>query len=186
MPACDRRACGCLWWSPGVQGADYPIGEGKLSITGSTYLGTALRTDDQDPKLLADANSALVGIAGQCGDAGAGRNGDDGNLNFDRGDRSRQCSRATCRCRTQWRDYGIEASGQAWYDYATADMSHPWGNVQNGYAAGQPLSDDGALARSRFSGVALDDLYGHGHHQLDELSVDWKLGLAVARLGQAD
>ena len=39
---------------PGVQGAEYKIGEGKLSLTGSTYLGTALRTDEQDRKLRAE------------------------------------------------------------------------------------------------------------------------------------
>ncbi len=88
----------------------------------------------------------------------------------------RRCSRVTSSLSYKWRDYGIEASGQAWYDYATADARHPWGNVQNGYSADQPLSDDGASARSQFSGVALDDLYGHGHHQLEQVTVDWKLG----------
>lgn len=161
---------------PGVQGAEYKIGEGKLSITGSTYLGTALRTDEQDRKLLADANSALVGIPGNAVTPSAGRNGDDGNLNFDRGDQVASVLKGYLSLSYTWRDYGIEASGQAWYDYANADVSRPWGNVQNDYAAGQPLSDDGALARSKFSGVALDNLYGHGHHQFDDLSVDWKLG----------
>ena len=161
---------------PGVQGAEYKIGEGKLSITGSTYLGTALRTDEQDRKLLADANSSLVGIPGNAVTPSAGRNGDDGNLNFDRGDQVASVLKGYLSLSYTWRDYGIEASGQAWYDYANADVSRPWGNVQNDYAAGQPLSDDGALARSKFSGVALDNLYGHGHHQFDDLSIDWKLG----------
>ena len=160
----------------GAQGAEYKFGEGKLSITGSTYLGAALRTDEQDRKLLADANSSLVGIPGNSVTPAAGRNGDDGNLNFDRGDQVATVLKGYLSLSYTWRDYGIEASGQAWYDYATADVSRPWGNVQNDYVAGQPLSDDGALARSKFSGVALDNLYGRGHHQLDDLSVDWKLG----------
>ena len=67
---------------PGVQGAEQKIGEGKLSITGSAYLGTAVRIDEQDSKLLADANSSLLGIAGNAVTPAAGRNGDDGNLNF--------------------------------------------------------------------------------------------------------
>jgi len=161
---------------PGAGGADYNVGNGKLTVAGSAYVGTAIRTDEQDPKLLANANSSLLGIAGNAVTPSAGRNGDDGNLNFDRGDTVASVLKGYLSLSYTWRDYGIEASGQAWYDYATADASHPWGNVQNGYAAGQPLSDDGALARSSFSGVVLDNLYGHGHHQLDQVSVDWRLG----------
>ena len=134
---------------PCAQGADYRIGEGKLVITGSSYLGTAVRTDEQDPKLLADANSSLVGIPGNSVTPAAGRNGDDGNLNFDRGDQVATVLKGYLSLSYTWRDYGIEASGQAWYDYATADANRPWGNVPNDYVAGQPLSDDGALARSQ-------------------------------------
>ena len=161
---------------PGAQGADYRIGEGKLSVTGSAYLGTAFRTDRQDPKLLADVNSSLVGMAGNAVTPSSGRNGDDGNLNFNRGDPVATVLKGYLALSYTWRNYGIEASGQAWYDYATAEASHPWGNVPNGFAADQPLSDAGALARERFSGVVLDNLYGHGHHQLDQVPVDWKLG----------
>ncbi len=160
----------------GAQGADRTLGDGKLSVTGSTYLGTAFRTDDQDPKLLASANSSLVGLRGNAVTPSAGRNGDDGNLNFNRGDAVASVLKGYVSLSYKWRDYGIAASGQAWYDYATADARHPWGNVQNDYSANQRLSDDGALARSKFSGVALDDFYGHGHHQLEQVIVDWKLG----------
>ncbi len=114
---------------PGAQGVEYKIGEGKLSITGSTYLGTALRTDEQDRKLLADANSSLVGIPGNAVTPSAGRNGDDGNLNFDRGDPVASVLKGYLSLSYSWRNYGIEASGQAWYDYANADASRPWGNV---------------------------------------------------------
>jgi len=161
---------------PGAQGADYRVGEGKLSVTGSAYLGTAIRTDDQDPKLLANANSSLAGMAGTSVTPAAGRNGDDGNLNFDRGDPVTSVLKGYLSLSYTWRDYGIEASGQAWYDYATADAGHPWGHVPNDYAAGLPLSDAGALSRSKFSGVVLDNLYGHGQHRIHQLSIDWKLG----------
>lgn len=161
---------------PGAHGAEHPVGGGKLTVAGSVYLGTAIRTDEQDPKLLASVNSTLIGIAGNAVTPSSGRNGDDGNLNFSRGDPVATVLKGYLTIAYEWRDYGIEASGQAWYDYATADSSHPWGNVQNGYTGGRPLSDSGALARSKFSGVVLDNLYGHGHHQLDEVAVDWKVG----------
>ena len=43
--------------APCAQGADYELGDGKLTVTGSTYLGTAIRTDEQDPKLLANSTA---------------------------------------------------------------------------------------------------------------------------------
>jgi hypothetical protein len=165
-------ALAVLMLTPGAHGADYPIADGKLTVTGSAYVGTAIRTDEQDPKLLANFNSALVGIAGNAVTPSAGRNGDDGNLNFNRGDPVMTVLKGYLGLAYKWRDYGIEASGQAWYDYATAESSHPWGNAQNGYAGGEPLSDRGALLRSQFSGVALDNLYAYGHHQLDHGAVD--------------
>ena len=58
----------------GVQGADYKVGAGQLSISGSTYLGAAIRIDEQNPKLLADANSSLLGIPGNAVTPAAGRN----------------------------------------------------------------------------------------------------------------
>ncbi|MEY2921052.1 MAG: hypothetical protein RL261_2357, partial [Pseudomonadota bacterium] len=145
---------------PCAHGVEYTVGEGKLTVTGSTYVGTAIRTDDRDPKLLANFNSALLGIAGNAVTPSSGRNGDDGNLNFGSGDPVITVLKGYLGLAYKWRDYGIEASGQAWYDYATADSSHPWGNAQNGYVGGEPLSDRGALARSQFSGVVLDNLYG--------------------------
>lgn len=161
---------------PRAYGTDYQVGEGKLGVSASVYVGTAFRTDDPDPKLLPDVNSSLVSIDGNSVTPGAGRNGDDGNLNFKRGDPVATVLKGHLALSYKWREFGIEASAQAWYDYATARSGHPWGNVQNGYKAGQPLSDAGALARSSFSGIVVDNLYGSGHHQLDQVAVDWKLG----------
>jgi hypothetical protein len=161
---------------PRAYGTDYQVGEVKLGVSASMYVGTAIRTDDQDPKLLPNVNSSLVSIDGNSVSPGAGRNGDDGNLNFNRGDPVVTVLKGHLALSYKWREYGIEASAQGWYDFATARSDHPWGNVQNGYAAGRPLSDAGALARSSFSGVVVDNLYGYGHHQLDEVAVDWRLG----------
>jgi hypothetical protein len=161
---------------PSAYGAEYPLGDGKVSVSGSVYLGTATRTDTQDPKLLANVNSSLVSIEGHAVTPSAGRNGDDGNLNFNRGDPVATVLKGYLGLAYKWHEYGIEASGQGWYDYVTADASHPWGNAPNGYVGGRPLSDAGALARSKFSGVVLGNLYAYGHHSLDKSSIDWKVG----------
>ena len=156
----------------GAQAADFEVGAGKFSVTGSTYLSTAVRTDDQDPKLLASVNSSLVGLPGNAVSPSAGRNGDDGNLNFNQGDPVATVLKGYLGVSYAWRNYRFAASGQAWYDYTTSRSNHAWGNAQNGYTGGEPLSDRGALTRSKFAGVALDDLYLAGKHD----TLDWKLG----------
>jgi hypothetical protein len=44
--------------------AEYSVVDGKLSVTASAYIGASFRTANRDPKLLADADSSVLGIAG--------------------------------------------------------------------------------------------------------------------------
>jgi len=169
---------------PSAHSADYPVGDGKLSVSGSVFVGTAIRTTGQDPKLLANVNSSLLSIDGHAVTPSAGRNADDGNLNFNRGDPVATVLKGYLALAYKWRDYGIEASGQAWYDYVTARSGHPWGNVRNGYAAGEPLSDAGAIPRAKFSGIVLDNLYGYGRNQFDKVSLDWRVGYQTLDWGK--
>lgn len=164
--------------------AEYRMGEGQVTLEGSMYLGTTIRTERQDPKLLPNVNSSLLGITGNSVAPGAGRNQDDGNLNFNRGDAVATLVKGYLSLACQWRNYGIEASAQGWYDYATARSNRPWGNEGNGFSADEPLSDSGALARSKFSGVVLNDLYGYGHYQFDEAAFDWRLGYQTVEWGK--
>ena len=161
---------------PAAHAADYEVGDGKLSVNGSVFIGAAMRTVKQDPELLPNVNSSTVGITGQAVTTTTGRNQDDGNLNFSRADPVATVLKGYLTLGCKWHDYGVEASGKAWYDWATARSGHPWGNVPNGYAAGEALGDSGAQPRSKFSGVVADNLYGHGHNQLDSLSLDWIVG----------
>src|SRR5262245_19945127 len=66
--------------------AELDVAEGKLSVKGSVTLGVAYRTVSQDTNLLANVNSSLVGIPGTTITPTTGRNQDDGNLNFGKGD----------------------------------------------------------------------------------------------------
>jgi hypothetical protein len=167
-----------------AHGAEYALGEGRLSVSGSIYAGTAIRTVAQDPTLLPNVNSSVVGIEGEAINGSTGRNQDDGNLNFNRGDPVATVLKGYLALKYAWRTYGIEATGQGWYDYTTADAGHPWGNLGNGFAANKPLGDAGALPRSKFSGLVLDTLYAYGHHPLDGRALDWRLGYQTLDWGK--
>lgn len=156
--------------------ANYDVGEGALRVDGSVFVGTAVRTVRQDAQLLPDVNSSLVGLQGNAVTPSAGKNQDDGNLNFNRGDAVAHVVKGYLTLDYRWRDYGIVASGKAWYDYAAAHGSRPWGNVPNGLAAGEALSDSGALPRSKFGGVVGDNFYGYGRNRFADVTLDWNVG----------
>src|SRR5262245_22922064 len=66
--------------------ADYDLAGGKVSVKGSSSAGAAYRVESQETILLPNVNSSQVGIVGNAITPTAGRNQDDGNLNFSRGD----------------------------------------------------------------------------------------------------
>lgn len=164
--------------------AEFPVGDGKLSAKGTFALGTVIRAEAQDPRLLPDVNSSLLSIPGNAVTPSTGRNVDDGNLNFSRGDTVSTVLKGYVALEYKWRDFGLEASGQAWYDYATERGGRPWGNARNNYAKGRPLSDEHALLRSRFSGIVLGSLSAFGHHQFDDVRLDWRLGYQTLDWGK--
>ncbi|MDQ2990365.1 MAG: DUF1302 domain-containing protein, partial [Pseudomonadota bacterium] len=145
-----------------------------FKASGRAMFGSVYRVEAQDTRLL---NTLNAGAAGLTGLNTAGANADDANLNFRRGD-------ATTTALKAYLDLGLRHDGfsalvrvKAWHDFALAGHPRAWGNVANGYAAGDPLSDAGAPPLSRFSGVVLSEAWV-------EQAVDagrWRL---LARAGQ--
>lgn len=158
------------------QAADLELAGGRLSVKGSVSVGTTYRTETQDTVLTPDINSSQVGIAGKAISPTAGRNQDDGNLNFNKGDAVSQVVNGYLSLEYRNGDLGGRFSAKAWYDHALAQRAVPWGNIPNGYAPDTPLSDAGAQPRSRFSGVVLDNLFVNGHNLVGNLPLDWNLG----------
>ena len=159
-----------------AQAGDAEPAAGKLAVKGSVTLGTAYRSVSQDSDLVSNVNGSQVGIPGTAITSSTGRNQDDGNLNFSKGDAVSQVLNGYLSVEYKAGDYGALASAKAWYDYALANVGHPWGNVPNGYAPGARLSDEGAQARTRFSGAAIDNLYVSGRHEALAMPLEWTLG----------
>jgi hypothetical protein len=151
-------------------------GGGKAQHQGLDHGGVAYRTVSQDSDLLADVNSSLVGIRGTALTPTTGRNQDDGNLNFNKGDPVSQVVNGYLSLEYTSGAYGARASAKAWYDYALARADHPWGNIPSGYQPDAPLSDAGAQMRTRFSGAVLDNLYVTGRHHAGTMPLEWSLG----------
>lgn len=183
MTACDRpstnRVAVLLLSALGTlasHAAEDTPADGKWSVKGSVTTGVAYRTVSQDTDLVADVNSSQVGIRGTALTPTTGRNQDDGNLNFDKGEAVSEVVNGYLSVEYRSGDHGVVASAKAWYDHALEKASHPWGNIPSGYAPDAPLSDSGAQTRSKFSAIVLDNLYVEGRDPLGGLPVEWKLG----------
>lgn len=178
-----RRNCGtlvstcvALALAPVAQGAEFEIGDGRLRVNGSAYIGTTYRTAERDDTLVPSINARAAGTTGNSVNYQAGRNQDDANLNYDKGDPVSQVIKGYITVDYRWQNYGVLASAKGWYDYAQARRDVPWGSAANGYAAGEPLSDEGAPRRGKFGGLALDNLYAYGSNPIDGATIDWILG----------
>ena len=158
--SCVRFAAGTVivpaFFSLGAAAADFEVGEGTLSIRGMATLGTALRASGRDPGLMPTANGALIGLQSN---AAGGVNSDDGNLNYDRGSRVSTVLKALVDMELKQGATRGFVRARAWTDYTQEHQGVPWGNLRNGYVAGQPLSDSGFNNLARFSGVTLMDAF---------------------------
>ena len=105
--------------------ADYELAGGKLNVHGSITAGTAYRTESQDTTLTPDVNSSQVGIVGTAITPTAGRNQDDGNLNYSKGHPVSQVVNGYLSMDYKSGDYGGLFSAKAWYDYALEKGEFP-------------------------------------------------------------
>jgi hypothetical protein len=150
-----------------------PARAAELKASGRLMAGNVYRVQERAPHLLSGVNAAAVGLAGH----GSGGNADDANTNYARGDAASRAIRALFELAGSEGDWSGLARIKAWHDAGLARDGRPWGNVANGYRAGQPLSDSGMPRLSRFSGVALLDAWVQGKSLLAGMPV-------LARVGQ--
>ena len=142
--------------------------------SGRVTFGSAYRVEAQDPRLLGTLNAGAAGLTGL---SGSGANADDANLNFRRGDATTTALKAYLDLALREDGFSALVRIKAWHDFALAGQPRAWGNVANGYSAGEPLSDAGAPPLSRFSGVALSDAWIE--HTVD--AGRWRLSARIGR-----
>jgi len=102
----------------------FQFGSGDLTGSLDTTLsyGLAWRMDDQDPDIVGLSNGGNAFSV----------NGDDGNLNYDKGDLISNTAKITSEVALQYKNFGFFVRGSAFYDFENND----------GDRARTPLSDD--------------------------------------------
>src|SRR3954471_3800193 len=91
--------------------AQFQVGEVQVNIDTTLSYGVAWRAQQRDP--------SLIGIAN--GGTSRSVNEDNGDLNFDRGNRFANVVKATVDAEVKWRNFGFFGRGLAFYDFALHD-----------------------------------------------------------------
>jgi hypothetical protein len=166
-------AIGALASTAVARAADIDLGGGRLRATGAVTFGAMERTEDRDPGLINAANAAALGIRGN---APNGKNGDDGNLNFARGDVVSMPLKGYLTLDYSRDALGALVSAKAWWDVKLERFGAPWGNIPNDLTAGAVLGTSGARPRAEWSGILVDNAYVYGSGTLGGAPVDFKAG----------
>ncbi len=160
--------------------ADAPA-EASLTFHGALTYGTSLRTRNRDAELVFAGNGAALAIPAS---GFAGRNSDDGNLNFGKYHAVSTVLKGVGSVELRSGNWGVLARAKFWDDYALGQAGRPWGNSINGYAAGQPLGEDGLSTRARFSGLVVQDAFVHATHAVAGTPMSWRAGQQNIPWGQ--
>lgn len=130
----------------------------KGSWNNTISFGANWRMTKPNAGLYSYPDGARIGLTGARGGSG-GSATDAGNLNYEKGDVVNAPLQLLSDFAISKGDLGAFIRVKAWYDVAMENKDRPYGNADNGYAKGEPLSDSSQPHLLKYSGIALLDAY---------------------------
>jgi Protein of unknown function (DUF1302) len=146
----------CLSSTVTIAQPESPFSGMKVGVSGQISYGNTTRIENPSPELVNSANAAVVGVSGS---APGGRNIDDGNLNYKKGDTVSNVLKGVFNLELKSEDYRAYFNVRAWQDQEMEKSTVPWGSTSNRFAANTPLSDAGYDGISKFSGFELGEAF---------------------------
>jgi len=169
----------------------FEVGDWQGNWNSSFSVGMGIRARDRDTRLYGQANGGLVGLTN-----GSGANTiDEGNLNYDKGDRYTTLFKLFSEVELKKDRMGVLVRGKAWYDQALKDEKVRFGNQGNGYngysiatnsMSGEArLSDSGFERLNKFSGLYLLDAYVYNTFDVGDQALQVRVGNQVINWGES-
>lgn len=164
-----------------VQAAQFQVGDFDLSINSTVSAGTSFRVEGQDRALYQSGNTNAAGETGR----GLSNTGDDGNLNFQKGDTFSTIIKGVHDFELKKENYGFFTRVKWFYDHTlnNKDVYHghePTSNVRN-----QKLNDNGFHPYARFDGIDVLDAFGYINTDIGGMPLDLRLGKQVISWGES-
>lgn len=161
--------------------AEFQIGDFDLSVNSTVSAGTSFRVEGQDRALYSPGNINAAGETGQ----GRSNTGDDGNLNFQKGDTFSTIVKGVHDFDLKKDNYGFFSRVKWFYDYTLNKKSVFHGHEPNNNARDQRLNDNGFHPYARFDGIDLLDAFGYINTDLGGKPLDLRLGKQVISWGES-
>jgi hypothetical protein len=169
------------------QAIEFNWGDVEGSFNSQITAGSSWRVEEADAKNLGMGNANSNGLNGVTSNTPTG---DDGNLNYAKGDAFTQTIKGIHDLGLTYETesgttFGAFVRGKYWYDYALDqnDVDHGHGN--NGYSANTPLDDSNFDDLTQAKGVALLDAYVFTGFYIGDTAVDLRIGKQVVNWGES-
>ena len=164
-----------------VQAANFQIGDFDLSVNSTVSAGTSFRIEGQDRALYSPGNINAAGQTGQ----GRSNTGDDGNLNFQKGDTFSTIIKGVHDFELKKDNYGFFSRVKWFYDYTLNKKDVFHGHEPTSNARNQRLDDNGFHPYARFDGIDLLDAFGYINTEVGGMPLDLRLGKQVISWGES-
>jgi len=164
-----------------VQAAQFQVGDFDLSINSTVSAGTSFRVEGQDRALFSPGNINAAGESGR----GLSNTGDDGNLNFQKGDTFSTIIKGVHDFELKKDNYGFFSRVKWFYDYTLNKKSVFHGHEPNNNARDQRLNDNGFHPYARFDGIDVLDAFGYINTEVGGMPLDLRLGKQVISWGES-
>jgi hypothetical protein len=160
---------------------EFNWGDVEGSFNSQITAGSSWRVQEQDAKNVGVGNGGLKGNT---------PTGDDGNLNYDKGDAFTQTIKGIHDLGLTYETeegttFGAFVRGKYWYDYALDKNDVIHGSGTNNYVANQLINDDDFNDLTKSKGVALLDAYVFTGFYLGDTAVDLRIGKQVVNWGES-
>ncbi|WP_370260701.1 DUF1302 domain-containing protein [Limnobacter sp.] len=164
-----------------AQAKDFQIGDFDLSVNSTISAGTSFRIQGADRRLYSTGNVNAEGLAGQ----GFSNTGDDGNLNFDKGDPFSTIIKGVHDFDLKRQNYGFFSRVKWFYDHTLNNDEVFHGHEPTSNAPNQKLDDSGFHPYARFDGIDLLDAFFYLNTTIAEKPLDFRLGKQVISWGES-
>lgn len=157
------------------------IGDMDLTINSTVSIGQSIRMENRDRALYSPGNASRDGVKGTA----KSNTGDDGNLNFDKGDAFSTIVKGIHELELKKDNYGAFSRVKWFYDSTLNNSGVYHGHEPTSNARDQHLNDSGAAPYAKFDGINLLEAYGYWNTQVMGKESSLRLGRQVIGWGES-